>query len=301
MAVPRRIREQEGRHATVDGIPFVLPINSEKSPALMAAFTVDAEKAARLMPAGQLHPLRLPGGRGILLITVIDYRITDIGKYIEFSIALACTRGRSPAPPLLPLVFQKASGLGQFVLDLPVSTEISVKGGKGIWGMPKHQASLDFLISDDTVSSQYDLDDMMVMRIEIDRPAKAWLPVRMSAVNYCQFRGMLMKSYIYVTAKAGFTLFNPNAARLSIGDHPRAGPLKELDINPAPLFTAFMPESDGVLDDHVESWFLSYDEDGGGTSEGLESVVQLGLGQEWPSPPDRDRGAPSPSAEPATP
>ncbi len=300
MVIPRRIRAQEGRHATVDGIPFLLPINSEKSPALMAAFTIDADKAARLMPAGRLHPLRLPGGRGVLLITVIDYRITDIGKYIEFSIAIACTHGRAPAPPLLPLALQKSFGLGQYVLDLPVSTEISVKGGKGIWGMPKHQASLDFLISDDTVSSQYDLDDMMVMRIEINRPEKAWLPVRMAAVNYCQFRGMLMKSYIYVKARTGFTLFNRNAARLTIGDHPRARPLKELDINPEPLFTAFMPESEGVLDDHVESWFLTHDEQGPGASEGLESVVDLGLGQEWPSPPNRDRHAPSPSAQPAT-
>ena len=36
------------------------------------------------------------------MITVIDYRVTDIGKYIEFSIAIACTHGRKPAPPILP-------------------------------------------------------------------------------------------------------------------------------------------------------------------------------------------------------
>ena len=51
-------------------------------------------------------------------------------------------------PPLLPLVFQKTFGLGQYVVDLPVSTEVSVKGGKGIWGMPKHQANLDFVVTD---------------------------------------------------------------------------------------------------------------------------------------------------------
>ena len=37
-------------------------------------------------------------------------------------------------------------GTGQYVFDLPVCSEISVKGGKGIWGMPKHQANLDFII-----------------------------------------------------------------------------------------------------------------------------------------------------------
>ena len=74
-------------------------------------------------------PFRLGGDRGLLIVTVVNYITTDIGNYIEFSIAIACRRGLS---------------VGQWVVDLPVSTEISVKGGKGIWGMPKHQANLAF-------------------------------------------------------------------------------------------------------------------------------------------------------------
>ena len=88
-------------------------------------------------------------------MTVVNYITTDIGNYIEFSIAIACRRGLS---------------VGQWVVDLPVSTEISVKGGKGIWGMPKHQANLAFGERDDKVWSQYDLDGQLCCRIEIDRP-----------------------------------------------------------------------------------------------------------------------------------
>jgi hypothetical protein len=40
------------------------------------------------------------------------------------------------------------TGTGQYIPDLPVSSEISVKGGKGIWGMPKHKSNLDFKITD---------------------------------------------------------------------------------------------------------------------------------------------------------
>jgi hypothetical protein len=67
-------------------------------------------------------------------------------------------------------------GTGQFVFDLPVSSEVSVKGGKGIWGMPKHQANLDFRIDERTVSSMYALDGMDAITIDIDRPGSAWLP-----------------------------------------------------------------------------------------------------------------------------
>ena len=53
-----------------------------------------------------------------------------------------------------------------------MSTEVSVKGGKGIWGMPKHQASLDFVVNDDAVSSHYDVDGQLVL-LRRDRPAAA--------------------------------------------------------------------------------------------------------------------------------
>jgi len=269
----------------VDGIPYELPINSRASPALMAAFTIDARAAAALLPGNEVHPLRLRGNKGVLFITVIDYRDTDIGPYIEFSVAIACTHGKKPAPPLLPLLFQKHYGLGQYVVDLPVSTEISVKGGKGIWGMPKHQANLDFRIGEQTISSQYDLDGKLAVRIEIDRPGKAWLPLRASGANYCQFRGMLMKSLIYFHGKFAFRLGKKASARLTLGDHPRVAPLKKLGVSPKPFFTGFFPASSGVLDDHFECWFLSYKELPAALPEGLESVVGLGLSQQWLSPP----------------
>ena len=70
------------------------------------------------MPGNELHPVRLPERpRGLLMVTVIDYRTTDIGTYVEFSIAIglhprAPARGRS----LPAAVFMKRSGLGQYVV-----------------------------------------------------------------------------------------------------------------------------------------------------------------------------------------
>src|SRR5215212_9051533 len=147
----KRIERLRGRRALVDGIPFTLPVDSRDTPALMAVFPVSAARAAELLPGEEVHPLRLGGDVGLLVVTVIDYRRTDIGSYVEFSIAIACTHGLDAAPPLLPAMLQRRYGTGQFVIDLPVSTEVSVKGGKGIWGMPKHQASLDFRIEADRV------------------------------------------------------------------------------------------------------------------------------------------------------
>ncbi|ASF45711.1 acetoacetate decarboxylase family protein [Methylovulum psychrotolerans] len=278
-----RIKNYAGRYSLVDGIPFKLPVAAVNSPALMAVFPIDAEKAKQFLPHG-IHPLRL-WTQSLLIVTVIDYRETTIGKYIEYSIAIACTHGEKPAPRLLPGLFQRFFKAGQYVVDLPVSSEISVKGGKGIWGMPKHQANLDFKISETKVSSQYDLDGKLVAYVEIE-PAKCTkIPVKARASNYCSFRGMLMKSDILLDTHCGVRLLKAAKARFVIGDHPRLQALKELDIGVA-IATVYLPSITGTLDDHIESWFLDFAQLPEKAPEGFESVINLGLSEAWLAPPD---------------
>jgi hypothetical protein len=262
-----------------------MPVFAKDSPALMAGFSCDWKKANDLLPGNEVHALKLPNGRAALLITVINYVNTSIGKYIEYSIAIGCTHGRKPAPALLNVMFMKAYGVGQYILDLPVSSEVSVKGGKGIWGMPKHKANLDFNVSDTAVSAQYEKDGQFAFRIEIDRPKSASLGLKVGTTNYCRYRNMLMASYIYFNSRAGINLFGKASGRLFIGDHPNVSYLRNLDINPDPFFTMFMPKANGILDDHFQCWFMTYDTPPTAMPEGFESVFHLGRNEDWlPAP-----------------
>lgn len=282
MSIPKRIKKYTGDFAMVDDIAFKLPVGARHSPAFMACFYCDLDKARALLPSNELHPVKLFNGKAIFVVTVIDYRDTSIGKYIEYSIALACTRGPKPAPAMLPLIFMKSYGTGQFILDLPVSSEVSVKGGKGIWGMPKHKANLDFIIGEKTVSSQYEKDGQFAFRIEIDKPAKSNFPVKLGSVNYSHFRNMLMASYVYFDSKAGIKFGKKATGNLYIGDHPRVKHLKDLKIESKPFLTLFMPEITGILDDHFECWFITYKQQPENvTPEGMESVYDLGLNEDW--------------------
>ncbi|MDX6718995.1 MAG: hypothetical protein QOJ63_1249 [Solirubrobacteraceae bacterium] len=286
MSIPARVKRTAGRHALVDGIPFALPVDSRDTPALLAAFTVDADRAAEMLPGNELHPIRLPGGRGLLIVTVVDYRVTDIGRYIEYSIAIGCMRSSRPLPLALALAKRR---VGQFVVDLPVSSEVSVKGGKGIWGMPKHQAYLEFEIGEKTVASRYYLDDELAVNVEVKRPRFTGIPLAAAASNYCQFRGLLMKSDVHFRARGGINLPFTRSAKLAISDHPRVAALKTLDIGEKPVFSVYMADSTGTLDDHFESWFLSYEQPPATPPEGLESVIDLGLSESWLPAPTRRR------------
>lgn len=283
--MPRRLKRQHGRHALVDGIPFALPVRSFRMQALMAAFPVDTEQARTFLPPS-MSPVRL-WDKALLVITVVNYQDTSIGKYIEYSVALTAARRDSDPPRLLPLLLPGPFRFGQYVIDLPVSTEVSVKGGKGIWGMPKHQANLDFVVEEGRVSSQYDKDGTSGVYVEIERPSGPRMPVAIGASNYCAFRGMLMKSDVYFRGRAEVGLARRARGRLHLGHHPRIEPLKRLDVGERPLFTVFFPEAHGVLDDYLESWFLPYGNAPAEPPEGLETVVELGLGEDWLPPPNR--------------
>jgi hypothetical protein len=238
-----------------------------------------------MLPGQELFPVRLLG-KGVLVVAVVNYLNSPIGKYVEYCIGILATRGYQSAPTLPALLFQKHFGTGVYIYDLPVSTVISVKGGLGIFGMPKRQGQLDYLIGDRTVSTQYDLDDQLVMRIDIARPRFTGLPLRLEGVSYGDFRGMLFKSYIHLRGQMGMRP-GGRGARLLVGDHPRADPIRRLDINPKALFTGFAPTMDGVLDDHVESWYMTAEAPPAPPTVGLPEVVGLTLSQTWLHPPDR--------------
>src|SRR5437763_3511548 len=286
MPFPRRAGWLKGKYANVDGIPFTMPIATHDSPAMFAGFSIDAESAARMLPGQELHPVQLMG-RGVLVLAVVNYVDTTIGKYVEFCIGILASRGYEPPSALSSMLFRGRKGTGVYIYDLPVSTEISVKGGVGIWGMPKRQASLDFLIGTDMVSTQYDLDGQLVMRLDIPRPANALVPLRLDGVGWGDARGMLCKSYTHLQCKVGFHPGGGGKARLLVGDHPRMDPIKRLDINPRALFTGFAPRIEGVLDDHVETWYLTADSPPAAPVNTLREVADLTLSQQWLDPPDR--------------
>ncbi len=141
----------------VDGIPFKLPVAAVNSPALMAVFPIDAEKAKDFLPAG-IHPLRL-WNSALLIVTVIDYRETPIGKYVEYSIAIGCTHGEKPAPRSCPPFLWIWFKTGQYVVDLPVSVRsVGQRWQRHLGHAKTSGGSLNFLITENKVSSQYDLD-----------------------------------------------------------------------------------------------------------------------------------------------
>jgi hypothetical protein len=290
MGFAYRLKRLEGRHAQVDGVRFVMPLSTWGGSSLMGIFPIDWDKARRFLPPGDIHPARL-WTRGLLIVIATHHRRTQIGDFIEYTVSIACTQGAKPAPRLLPMIFKRLFGAGQYTFDMPVSSELAVKAGKSIWGMPKRQANLDFVVGKRWVSSQCDLDGRMVYRLDVRRPKSTWLPLKGGGPSYCMYRGMMIKSFAYFSGNAGVHLMRPLSGRFVLGDHPRADPIRALDLDPNPIVCAFVPNARGVLDDYMECWFVTHEkEPAESIGEGLETLSALGHGRDWLTPPQRDPG-----------
>ena len=125
--------------------------------------------------------------------------------------------------------------------------------------MPKHQANLDFVVTDSTVSAQYDKDGQLGCYIEIERPADrcGLLRSNLPPPTTASSGACCWKSDIYFEATGDIALGAQAKARLILGDAPGVEPLKALQVGSKPVFTAWLPQAHGVLDDHYEAWFLT--------------------------------------------
>jgi hypothetical protein len=128
----------------------------------------------------------------------------------------------------------------------------------------------------------------MVTRLDVKRPARIWLPFQTGAANYCMFRGMIYRSFIYFRGKLGFSLAR-GSARFVLGDHPRADALRALGIGADPVAALYIPSVKGLLDDYFDCWFVTVPTlPKEALSEGLETTYPLGYGQDRLPPPRRD-------------
>jgi hypothetical protein len=191
-----------------------------------------------------LHPVRLPGGRAIVFVGAMQYGdITANGvdglaavPYGEVMVAIPVTRRR--APPFLPLVAPRATGLqaGAFVLHLPVTSRVARDVGRKLWGLPKFVADMDF--DDSTVERRVHLAEggrtILTLRVgPSGRPSIA----TDRFVLYSVLDHDLMET-ILPTHGLRQLRWGKRGGHLELGDHPLADELRRLDISPEPFLTA---------------------------------------------------------------
>ena len=103
----------------------------------IAIYLCDYGRAEAMMPDPSMKPVKMPGGRSVVLFSCYEYKtVMGLAPYNEIAMTIPIMVGAGYVPPLLPLVmdFKKK---GYYVFSMPVtSLENQIRGTK-IWGLPK--------------------------------------------------------------------------------------------------------------------------------------------------------------------
>ena len=123
---------------------FKAPFFIHDADVIGAFFLCDYDKACALVSPHH-RPVKLPFKKALFAVSCIEYKETDIGSYNEVALSIvvrAPGKGiRQKAETLRSLLQAK---FHTFIFQLPVTTEMSVAGGKGLLNYPKFLADITF-------------------------------------------------------------------------------------------------------------------------------------------------------------
>ena len=121
-------REVPGQGRDGQSRPLSLPVRILDASQGWAAYVVPSARAAELLGAStdMVTPFDLGGGRALVVVMGIDYRVCDLGRYQEIALALIVTAKNDPAG--IP---------GAMFVGIGVNGEFSRDAGQAVWGLEK--------------------------------------------------------------------------------------------------------------------------------------------------------------------
>jgi hypothetical protein len=203
-------------HVEVLGQRVALPVEVRTARSAAASFLVPHGAASALMAGTGLAPKRLPRGRALCILAMVQYVDNDLGPYNEVALAIAV--GASDGAPA-----------GAYIHQLPVDGEFTCAAGRGIWGFPKWLADIDLTIGERRAHCRLSEGGELVLELDI-RPRRLPLPSRpVEMTAYAHLDGRTRRTPF--TSRATGVRGGLLGAGLTLGDrHPMAQQLRSLGL-----------------------------------------------------------------------
>jgi len=107
-----------------------------------ALFLCDHQRAKEMMPHPSMQPVKMPGGRAVVLLSCYEYKkVMNLAPYNEIAMTIPIMVD-GWAPPVLPLVID-FSKKGYYVFSMPVTSLENQIRGTRFWGLPKIVEEID--------------------------------------------------------------------------------------------------------------------------------------------------------------
>ena len=229
----------------------------------IAIFLCDYGRAEAIMPQPSMKPVKMPGGRSVVLISCYEYKnVMNLAPYNEIAMTIPIMVNAGYVPPLLPLImdFEKK---GYYVFSMPVtSLENQIRGSK-IWGLPKIVEEID-ISTEGSHCTTIARDENDEVYFELSVPKTGSIKhFDETGYVYSMLDGQLVKSQ--TNFKGDFTVnTNPSllwkkgqraeTPVLKLGTSSRAEDLKALQIEEVAFQFRYAESMNSCFDLPLEDW-----------------------------------------------
>lgn len=192
-----------------------------------ATFAAPTADVTDLLPDG-LEPIRatLTGNAAVTLLS-IEYHEIDIPgmkPYDEFAVIIPASH---TSPTKLPYVSAVTRATNGYVWYMPVTTEPATAFGVDVWGFPKVVADITHTDAGSRRETTVTVNGEHFATVEIDRPPA--FDTTDTGLSYTVKDGSLLTVPSTIDAELGGWPFSTKVS-VSLGDHPKAAPLRSLDL-----------------------------------------------------------------------
>lgn len=226
-----------------------LPVFYYYSGMMLALFPARYRPLRELMPDPRFVPARLAPGLGAVAIGCLEHRDTDIGPYNEVGISIPLNHPSFllNLPGLALWNGDRRGQIHSFMLHLPVTTEIALRGGVDLYNFPKFLAAIEFEESGGKRSCRLAEGEEEILRFSAERIA-APKHAQTQYFFHLWMDGQPQRAEFKVNKIEVGRSLRPGAATLELGEqHPIARQLDALLVSRRSLQYENIPRLEAIL------------------------------------------------------
>lgn len=238
------VTQQEVRIA---GQRAKIPIFYRDGTAITALLPASIRRLRRILPDARYRPASLLPGVGVVGLTALDYRDTDIGPYGEFSFFVALRPPFSAEGPGL-LGQNRRKQMHIYIWHLPVTTEIALRGGVDYYNFPKFIANIDFENAGGEVRCRLSEKGEPIATLSGKRIPPTRRDLRMQNFIHLYMDGQPQSTEFKIHASEWASSWGSRNVRVELGqNHPVARALRGVLLSTRPLQYLYMPRFEAIL------------------------------------------------------
>jgi hypothetical protein len=167
-------------------------------------YKADKKETTKHLEKTGLKPALYWLGKPVVAVGLIQYKDSDLGAYDEIIVSVpvvleTCKSGNISNWLDLYAGFENRKG-GQYIIHIPVTSQVSVDGGRNLWGYPKILAPLEHHFTQNKIDSQFMVSSDNV-QIQWQGQLGMGIPIpAMNLMTYSFLNGSLMKTHVDVKA-----------------------------------------------------------------------------------------------------